>query len=180
MKSSTSSTTNCIYTNYHDGALQINHFPNLDCHIYWHVPLTLYVTGETGANPRMGRQDTGKGDPRSQLQIKRTPTPPKSPRKLSLLLQLQRASCPWTAGVPPFHATRDSDTPPSSLLKVQSQSITSPSPHTIKFSGRARQITRGGLRFCCERWSQKSDLCPLLTFWHGCWHATSLIDACPD
>lgn len=35
-------------------------------------------------------------------------------------------------------------------------------------------------RLCYRRWNQKSDWCPLLTYWHNCGHATSLSDACLD
>ncbi len=154
LKSSTLSMTNW---NFNDGAFYINHFPNLDHHIHRHISLMLCVTGETGPNPRMGRQGTGRGNPGNQLQRKGLPTPSKTQRTLRPLwdcLPPRRASYLWTNGVPPFHATQDSDTLPFSLPKVQSQSIISLSLHTIKFAGRARQITCSGLGYIARGWAK--------------------------
>lgn len=141
--------------------------------MYCHTSLTLCATEKNGPKQRMGRQeDTGRGDPGNQLQRKRTPTPLRSQRKVK---PLPRASCLRTNGVPPFHATRDSDTLPLSLPNLQSQSIiTSPSLHTIKFAGRARRITCSRLREVEPKVGLMSHLLV------DCWHATSLSDACPD
>ncbi len=148
LKSSTSSMNNCIPTN-----CPSNCFPNLDRHIHWHVSLILRITEKNAlkTEPGMGRQvDTGKGDPGNPLQTKRPPTRPKSRRKLNPpwdLLPLQRARSMWTVEVPPFHATRGSDTLPSSLPKVQRQGIILLSLHTLKLARRARQITCSGLGY---------------------------------
>lgn len=122
----------------------------------------------------MGRQLSGKGDPGNQLRRKRPPTPLKTQRTLR---PRQRASCLWTNGVPPFHATQDSGTLPLSLPKLQSQGLTSPSLHTIKLSRQAetnhlQRSARGGTK-------RRTDVhfSPTGT---TCWHATGLSDACPD
>lgn len=103
--------------------------------MYWLISAFLqHATGETGPNPRMGRQGTGKGNPGKQLQRKKPPTLSKRWRKVKLLWNLpaQRASRLWRNGVPPFHATQDNDTLPLSPHKVHSQSSTSLSLHSIK------------------------------------------------
>lgn len=111
-------------------------FFKLDQYICCCITFRLYGTGGTGPNTRTERQDTGKRDPGNQLQRKLPTTPSKSLRKLNLLRSplLQRASLTWRDGVPPFHVTRDKDTRPFSLLKVQSQGIISLSLHTVKFA----------------------------------------------
>jgi len=130
----------------------------------------MYVPGKNGLKSRMGRRVSGKRDPGNHLRRSRTPTPPKSQRTSR---PLQRASCLWTDGVPPFHATQDSDTLPWSLRRGQSRSITSPSLQTIKLG---RQIKTNHLSRPARGGTKRRkdvDFSPN-------WYATSLSDASPD
>lgn len=105
-------------------------------------------TGETRPVWRKERKDTKTEHPENQRQRGGPTVPPINLRKPNTRSNLlRRTSCLWANGVPPFHATRDSVTPPSSPPKEPSRGIISLSRRTIKSVGVATQVTGSGLDY---------------------------------